>query len=779
MFYKKLKQLLSSPWFPILFLLAFICLWVYREVFLQGFVPVPADTLVGAYFPWLDYKWGYSVGVPVKNPPISDVFSQFFVWKKLVIDAFRQGSFPLWNFTALSGTPLMATYHTASLFPANILMLLPQHWGWSLFIVFSTLAAALSMYLFLSFWTKNKWHKLIGAIIYAFAGPATTWTEFSTGVWAAAMFPLVFYFIDRFLLDRQKKALFWVGIFTALTILAGHAQIDSYLAIFAPIYILLRLKQEKIKQPVKKFFSLGIFMLLGGVLTSLQLLPTLEFFSNSIRAEEEYAKSFGFGLTPFYEMIRLWAGDFFGHPSTYNHFSSVSYHEYSSFLGTLSLPLIVPLFFKKKKDSKLKFLLISFLATLVLAYKNPLSTLIFSLKIPLLTYSSASRIFYLTNFLTAILITFSLSYLKDKKFIKKLNLSFIFFIIVTFIGVSLVNQPYQLISLRNSVIPLGILSSFLLFSFLKVKPKYLIFIFLLLYSFDMGRYFRKYNPLISPHLVFPTTPIIDYLTDQPGTFRIAREQSALLPPNTWGYYGLDSIEGYDPLRLLNYNRFFHLVDNEGYFNKAGRYSEIQDANPQYLDLLNVKYFLNIKPESIDDKEVVIGRLRQSGYQTVFEDKSVEILENPHVLPRAFFAQEVVVAKDEAELAQIMEGQGFNPVQTIIIYQQIDMGNFGVGKVEDISMSSNKIEISTNSDKDGLLFVSDTYDPGWRVKIDGQDAEVIVANGALKSVFVPEGEHQVIFKYRPKPFIYGLILSSTSFVILVCSYLYFSLSKKKN
>ena len=108
-----------------------------------------------------------------------------------------------------------------------------------------------------------------------------------------------------------------------------------------------------------------------------------------------------------------------------------------------------------------------------------------------------------------------------------------------------------------------------------------------------------------------------------------------------------------------------------------------------------------------------------------------------------------------------------------------MGNFGVGKVEDINISSNRIEINTNSDKDGLLFISDTYDPGWRVKIDGQDSEVIIADGAFKSVFVPAGEHQVVFRYKPKSFVYGLILSSISLVILVSSYLYFSLLSRKN
>ena len=56
---------------------------VYWEIWFKGFVPLPADGLTGMYFPWLDFKWGYQVGVPVKNSLLSDAFGQFFVWKKI------------------------------------------------------------------------------------------------------------------------------------------------------------------------------------------------------------------------------------------------------------------------------------------------------------------------------------------------------------------------------------------------------------------------------------------------------------------------------------------------------------------------------------------------------------------------------------------------------------------------------------------------------------------------------------------------------------------------
>src|SRR5687767_15019671 len=97
-------------YWPIILLVSLISLLYYQFLVFQK-IPIPADTLVGAYFPWLDYKWGYAVGVPVKNPPISDVFSQFFPWKYQIVDLLKQGIWPLWNPLSLSGSPILATYH--------------------------------------------------------------------------------------------------------------------------------------------------------------------------------------------------------------------------------------------------------------------------------------------------------------------------------------------------------------------------------------------------------------------------------------------------------------------------------------------------------------------------------------------------------------------------------------------------------------------------------------------------------------------------------------------
>jgi uncharacterized membrane protein YfhO len=58
----------------------------------------------------------------------------------------------------------------------------------------------------------------------------------------------------------------------------------------------------------------------------------------------------------------------------------------------------------------------------------------------------------------------------------------------------------------------------------------------------------------------------------------------------------------------------------------------------------------------------------------------------------------------------------------------------------------------------LMVLADSYYDGWEAEVDGQPTPVYRANYALRGVFLPAGEHTVVFNYRPKPFMYGAIIS---------------------
>ena len=49
---------------------------------------------------------------------------------------------------------------------------------------------------------------------------------------------------------------------------------------------------------------------------------------------------------------------------------------------------------------------------------------------------------------------------------------------------------------------------------------------------------------------------------------------------------------------------------------------------------------------------------------------------------------------------------------------------------------------------GLVVTSGLLFPGWSVTLDGEPAEPVEVDVALRGVVVPPGEHEVEWRYRP-------------------------------
>ena len=64
---------------------------------------------------------------------------------------------------------------------------------------------------------------------------------------------------------------------------------------------------------------------------------------------------------------------------------------------------------------------------------------------------------------------------------------------------------------------------------------------------------------------------------------------------------------------------------------------------------------------------------------------------------------------------------------------------------------------------GLLVLPDTYFPGWRATVNGEDRTIYPTNGAFRGVTVPEGTSQVEFRYEPRAFPIGIALAVAGLV----------------
>ncbi len=790
----KYFRILASP--PAI--LICILVLVYWQFFFRGFIPVPADTLVGAYFPWYDYNWGYAVHVPVKNALISDVFSQFFLWKYLSIDLIKSGQLPLWNIYSFTGTPMLATYHSAVLNPFNLFLLLPKYYGWGFYIFAQSLLAALGMYVLLGKFINTPAAKISGALIFTFSGLMTTWTEFGTGVYAAAMLPWIFFSLINYFETKKLRHLFLMSIFFLLLYLAGHAQLTLYSSALVLIYSIVFGK-------FKKTLLVGGFVILSISLAMIQLLPSYEFAKESIREAENYGQYFNHGLSPVYESVRFFAADFFGNPATGNHWSDQSYHEQTSFLGSITLIFILPFLFKRFRDEpsadlslrnslsrgyssqnkNINFWGLTFLATLVVFFDSSVSRFLYSQPLPFLTYSSAARIFFISSFAVAILAAIGIEkYYKDAEFFKIARRCALFLlagIIGMLIGFYIVKEIAERnadlilvknfsVTIRNLILPLFFVGAIVFISYIKLIPKRIILILILLILFiDLGRYFQKYNPFVPQHIIFPDTPITEYLKNRNGQFRILRTESDVMPPNTWTHYKLQSIEGYDPLYSKDYAEVFNVINGLDFYNTPSRYREVISISSPFINALNVKYILKSNDNPDEDLKNPQAQFLKENYKEVFSDKSVTVYENPFVLPRAYFAEELIGVNSEEELARIISEKSFDPAKNAAIVSEPTSSRFERGQVDIINYESNAIDLKTTSKDDGFLVFADNYDEGWHLLRNGEEEKIYKVNGSFRGFSAPAGINIYRMYYWPDYVDKGLkisMLAGLAFVVLI-------------
>jgi len=103
-------------------LLIFIVLIFFWNFFIRGFLPIPADTIVGLYHPFRDfYAKEYPRGIPFKNFLITDPVRQQIPWKNLAIELEKKLNLPLWNPYNFTGTPLLANFQSGVFYPFNLI----------------------------------------------------------------------------------------------------------------------------------------------------------------------------------------------------------------------------------------------------------------------------------------------------------------------------------------------------------------------------------------------------------------------------------------------------------------------------------------------------------------------------------------------------------------------------------------------------------------------------------------------------------------------------------
>ncbi len=689
---------------PILLVIGIVLGFFWKTV-LRNQIPIPGDFVVGVYYPWLDYKWGLPTGVPVKNPIMADVVSFSFPMRILGVTMMKGGQLPLWNPYILMGTPLLANFQSAPFSPTNVVyFLFDKLTAWSVQIILQHILAAVFVYLLLRHWKAGKAGSILGGVVFAFSGFNLIWSQWNAHTLVASFIPLLILFVDKFLVEKKIVYGISFSVVLVMQILSGYPQIVFYS--FAAVGILWLVR----KKSWFATFFLAIFVVIGLGLAAFQILPGYELLKFSQRAIEPHP--FEWAFLPWSKIVTFLAPDYFGNHATANYWGPQDYTSNTGFVGVVAFVLAfltIPLI-KRKKE--VLYLFAVCVVSLLLSFPTPLSIALWESGVLGFQAAAAHRALVLFTFSISVLAGLGLDSLIGRTRQKILALAATFLILAGF-GV-FAFSIHNSVALRNLVLPTVVLVLTALFVFLRFKYGLIV-----LSIFELFYFGWKFTPFSPRSFVFPETPVISFLKNQQKPFRTTGDH--VIPINFRMAYDIETVEGYDAVYPVSATEVINRINDSP--NTFRRYAIVDNDTSNLLDLVDAKYYLALKTDP-NLKRFDAGR-----FKVAFEDKSVVVYESKTAKPRAF-----------------LENQNI--------------------PVDYVSHKETESVIRINSRIDDKLFVSDTYYPGWKAYVDGQEAKIYLADFAFRAIKVPKGKHEIRMVYRPDSFFNGLKISLYSLVFLV-------------
>jgi hypothetical protein len=110
------------------------------------------------------------------------------------------------------------------------------------------------------------------------------------------------------------------------------------------------------------------------------------------------------------------------------------------------------------------------------------------------------------------------------------------------------------------------------------------------------------------------------------------------------------------------------------------------------------------------------------------------------------------ARNHASVRERLCASGFDPARTVLLDAADLLSPAGAiegfsSNVEDIELKGGRFSARTRSNRPGWLVVSAVWYPGWSARVDQQPTPLVRANGFMRAIQIPAGDHSVTMEYE--------------------------------
>lgn len=705
--------------------------------------------------------------------------------KVLFFRMLTRGQLPLWNPYTFSGSPFLADINLGLLSPLNIfyLIFLPLR-ALTFSIITATTIAGVGTYYYARRINVGQWGSLVASCIFMFSGSLATHSLNTAVLNTVIWIPLVFYLLESLFQKQRVIYCLLTSIILSFSLFGGHIQFFYYILLFSLAYILAQPFAWKRKLTYAAFIYIPALFL-----TAVQWVPFLQYASYSTRPVQSLSYA---GNVPLVSFIHLLVPNFFGIAKDGTSWGAIA--DTNGYVGIIPLLLVALLAFRQKSRLIWFFILTIFISLLLsLGSHSPLYLLAFYV-LPLFSrFRSPAEILVIYSFAVAVLAGISLDKpVKVKYPLLILSAAVILLILTLLLGGNAQGFILHIMSKLNGLRKTAFLTRFLEYSAVRDQIIFslwfenLAIILFSVFSFALASYvnrrrlisekvfqfllfflvasdlffFAGNNMIVTNGHKLQTPPaIISTLRKDASHFRILTypDPGAKPPFADPSYFEKEAQKSFDIL-LPNINILSGIESVGGYASIVRRdyasyLSPIKTVDPtgislplpgsRQIDELNVKYILTAG-DQISTLSAVSYYKPVVVYHDIRINRSISVFENTHELPRTY---------------------------------AVDAHNRTTGSVSITNMTPDNIHISVQLPAAARLVLSEIAYPGWLVAVDGNPAKIETYRGIFRSVALPGGKHEVVFKYSPFLLYAAGLLSLVNWVYEL-GFLVFLMGKKQ-
>ncbi len=738
-----------------------------------------------------------------KSPTGSDVIGSIGKTHQVNEKTQELGEKSLWNPHLFSGMPLYHRITTTHFSIDGILNSIFSNKGRNIFIWY--LIGALGMFFLTQYINFPVWGSLLAALSIAFlpAYHVLVQTGHFQQFRPLMVFPWVLFAFLYVLRKGNWIGLFFFAIVFSILIKTKHYQMVFYIGLLLLIMGIVFLIDQLLKRHYRALLKrIGLLVIAGilGIGMSMQaLVPIREFAPYSMRGglgegpstglEYDYATNWSFAPRELFSLVipnafggasyTKYTGDAVPQarnqmvPSYWGDFSFTEGGDYSGIIAFLLAIFGIYIGLKKKDKNVLALGIFGTIALFLSFGRNvPFLYDIFFNYVPMFNkFRAPAMILTMIHFIISLLAAYGFMYIytaspETKK--QLLKTALITMGIAVFIGTlplimtpvfnfvkpgeAAAYQPQTLELLRkiradmlhSDLVRYFVLAFFCMgFIYLFLKNyihKYVLAAgIILLLLIDLVPVNQRYFKTTASRAAiersqFPLTAIDKFLLKDKDQFRIFPLESNVFNTNSWSYYH-SSIGGYSPAKLRIYQDLLE--------TSLAAVLHPQALNWNIIHMLNAKYL-------ISEKDIDLPFLTQV-YPKGGNSKSKKVYLNKNVLPRAFFVGDIRVIEKRQQRLDFLNSDAFDPQKIALLEKKLEKSisepDSSTAKIT--RFQPNHIDLEVYTDRDALLVLSEIYYPkGWKAHIDGQKTEIYKTNHVLRSIFVPQGQHEISFDFMP-------------------------------